>query len=120
MLDLYGVIMRAADHIEAHPREFDFASTSIPSIPGCGIAGCALGWIGYFAGVRGGIVKVAGYEPSSTVVSTVLGITAITFYSRMNAIGMGMVHWSIFAKDCARCLRLYAEQYHRMPMKDAA
>jgi hypothetical protein len=117
-MSTYSAMLRAADHIEKHPRLFDFSRTRIP--PDCGTPGCALGWIGHFAGrtkarlrvmfglsyVHRGIAIVtpeAGLEP-------IIPITARAFYMRMDSLSAG--NWRQDALICATAMRLYAERFH--------
>ena len=109
---IYEAIMKAADHIEAFPKEFRFSTTAQPSKPNCGTPGCALGWIATFAGYTSGrrsfgalardLLKVP-CDPSQDGDQE--------FYNRMEALG-GNSNWQIHASECARVLRLYAAEYH--------
>ena len=49
-MNVREAILAAADHIETYPKKFSFASVEVPSRRSCGTPGCALGWIGHFAG----------------------------------------------------------------------
>jgi hypothetical protein len=118
-MDTYQAILRAADHIQRQPQLFDFERTRIPG--NCHTPGCALGWIGFFAGrtqarvramlglsfLHRGIAIVtvdAGTEP-------VITVTAREFYERMDKLVAG--DWRRDAAQCADALRLYAATYHR-------
>jgi hypothetical protein len=87
-----------------------------------------LGWIGTFANAveiatthvddmkygRGvisvrSISCVASSDLSPITDWSMLGITAGEFYRRMDAFG---AFWRVFAPDCARALRLYADKFH--------
>jgi hypothetical protein len=123
-MSLYDTIMAAADHIERHPNEFLFTAFYIPPRTGCGIPGCALGWIGCMAGLSDdagsitGISRVAGNPASGRYRETLLGIGQGEFYDRMSELDghvsdPGGARWTHDAGACARALRLYAQKYHR-------
>lgn len=98
-MNVYEAIMKAADHIEKNPGDFDFGNFRVP---GCGTPGCALGWIGVYAGIG------AGASVHHVVEKQLLRNG--DFYENMRGlIGGG---WHDDAKQCARGLRLYAERYH--------
>jgi hypothetical protein len=97
-------ILRAADHIEANPGEFDFWSARTPDHPGCGTPGCALGWIQSFHGFR----VCVGHGVFSGAAGA-LGVDEGDFYERMMAFDRG---WYRNAKRCACALRLYADKHH--------
>lgn len=118
-MNAYMAIVRAADHIEGHPKLYDFERTRVPG--NCRTPGCALGWIGHFAGrtktrirarfslpfIHRGIAIVTlegGSEP-------VLHVTARDFYKRMDS--FAVANWRENASACARALRLYADRYHQ-------
>lgn len=114
MTDIYDAIMKAADHIERNPKEFDFWNNFVPG--SCGTPGCALGWIGYFLGIR-------QRSDSQYDVTRAIGTGPTEFYSRMTEL-VGSNLWkgidkqylgvprSEVAAACGRGLRLYAEKYH--------
>lgn len=120
-MNIYNAIMKAADHIERNPQEFSFVSVVIPKEP-CGSPGCALGWIGHFAGAARphtrSISCVAANETYDEetrrllrLESPLLGITQAEFYERMKD-ASGSHDWRYSAPHCAVALRLYAEKYH--------
>lgn len=119
-MNIYTAIMKAADHIERHPSQFKFAQLGIPPRSDCGTPGCALGWIGFFAGKRGGLLgpvcRNEATSPARQLALTPDGpllpmeLTQKEFYERMNeAVGGG---WSGDAAICSAGLRLYAAKYH--------
>jgi hypothetical protein len=125
-MNTYQAILRAADHIERQPRLFDFERTRVPG--NCHTPGCALGWIGFFAGrtqarvramlglsfLHRGIAIVtvdAGSDP-------VITVTAREFYQRMDRLAAR--DWRRDATQCANALRLYAAVYHRPDGLDPA
>lgn len=50
-MNVYNIIMAAADQIEKDPGSFKYSK---PVVPECGTPGCAVGWIGTFANVAAG------------------------------------------------------------------
>jgi hypothetical protein len=120
-------ILKAADHIQAHPQLFDFEKTRVP----CDgrTPGCALGWIGYFAGrtqarirlmlgfsfLHRGIAIVTLDGGSS---DPVIALTAREFYERMDNLAVG--NWRVDASVCADTLRRYAARYHQAGGLDRA
>lgn len=103
----YNAIMKAADHIESNPKSFEFCSINMPTL--CGTPGCALGWVGFFAGNR--------RPDMCDVAEKVLGLSIEDgdqeFYDRMD----GLVNrWRTNPMRCAKGLRLYAEKYHAPPL----
>lgn len=126
LMNTYQAILRAADHIQQQPQLFDFERTRIPR--DCHTPGCALGWIGFFAGrtqaripsmlglsfLHRGIAIVtpdAGSEP-------VIPVSAREFYERMDR--LATCDWRHDAGQCANALRLYAATYHQTGAFDPA
>lgn len=128
-MEIYDAILAAADHIEAHPKEFDFGQPKVPKGPGCGSPGCALGWIGAFYGRPDD--KYFGYR---RVAREILGLSpedrrdsqgrtwgdgdgdeGDAFYNRMDEFESEW-QWNVAA--CARALRLYAKKYHAFNFAD--
>lgn len=112
-MNIREAILKAADHIERNPLDFDFWKTGVPG--SCGTPGCALGWIGHFMG------ETNYFNDVCDVMG--LGITKphlpergeFDFYRRMDKIeGPAVLHgkWTNSAELCARTLRLYADKYH--------
>jgi hypothetical protein len=118
-MNAYQAILKAADHIQAHPALFDFERTRVPG--DCGTPGCALGWIGHFAGrtqaripllfglsfLHRGIAIVTTEGGADSVIT----VTAREFYERMDFLAVG--NWRQDARVCAGAMRRYAESYHR-------
>lgn len=105
-MDIYNAIMKAADHIERSPQDFNFNAISVPS---CGSPGCALGWIGHFMGFEPN--RQCGFALSAV---KMLGIPRnelpeFIFYARMDKL---IKDWRDDPSTCARGLRLYAAKYH--------
>ncbi len=100
-MEIREAILKAADHIQANPGEFDFQASYVPD---CGTPGCALGWIGYFAGMKRGVT--GNYQVSSTV----FGFGSPDFYDRITELTSNAWHTS--TTNCAHALRLYADKYH--------
>lgn len=92
-------ILKAADHIEAHPEAFHFMETRVPHV--CGTAGCALGWIGFFAGLN---------AHSVGEVVAAMNTESFEFYDRMDKYG-GRT-WIDDPTLCAKALRGYADEFH--------
>jgi len=98
--------LKAADHIERHPSRFDFLRVRVPVSPrDCG---CALGWVGYFYGLRdcsfGEILRYIHPERANSDWS---GLDR-AFY---NAMAGGRHYWQQDAALCAQRLRAYADQH---------
>jgi hypothetical protein len=110
-MKIYNAIMRAADHIDRNPGDFQFTQGIVPHA--CGTPGCALGWVGHFLGTRQdtyhGVAEV-DLELHTERWYGHVGPT-FAFYNRMEKISGGR-KWMDRAEECARCLRLYAEKYH--------
>lgn len=104
-MNIRQAILSAASFIESHPKQFNFFSVSTPSR--CGTPACALGWIGYFAGHRGGLHRVV--LPKLGLSEDAAG--AIQFYERCNVIG-GMRNWRESAEAVVATLRGYADKFH--------
>lgn len=100
-MNIYDAIMKAADHIERYPKNFNFFRTSIPA--DCGTPGCALGWVMHFSGAR--------WRPNCDAIDGVaaVGVDSTMFYQRMSEISR---EWADTAQHCVSTLRLYAEKYH--------
>lgn len=111
-MNIYDAMMKAADHIERNPRLFNFDMCSIPG--DCGTPGCALGWIGYFAGIKNDDEKeigaVAGHVSGGCrIEESLLRISQRQFYERMDEFNSW---WNMSARKCAHAMRLYAAKYH--------
>src|SRR6185437_10876015 len=105
-MNVYNAIMRAADHIERHPQEFNFNSTSIPDGPGCGTPGCALGWIAVFSDREASHYKSPcypeGYRSIGAIAENALNCSSsLEFYFRMHTIAP---KWRSDAATCAQAL----------------
>jgi hypothetical protein len=113
-VNIRQAILKAADHIERNPRSFDFHRLTVPG--GCGTPGCALGWIGYFGGVKS---DCDGLQASNIDVSRFIGLNGETgvFYKRLGDVlkssgRTDWYSWSQRADYCAEALRIYADLYH--------
>lgn len=101
-MEIRTAILAAAQQIEDDPRHFRFMATGKPHP--CETAGCALGWIGYFANLPSdpGFVKRS---------AEFIGIDdPMTFYAQMDEFGSR--EWEGTAPVCASYLRQYADKYH--------
>lgn len=115
MSNIYDAIMKAADHIERHPEEFEFMETRVPR--SCGSPGCAIGWIGHFAKTKparlfGLVPERPEYAGKSigVVCRQVIGVGGRSFYRRLDATGHR--GWQENPDACAKALRAYAQKYH--------
>lgn len=98
-MDTRQAILKAADHIEANPDQFNYW---VVGVPDCGSPGCALGWIGYFLGFSVGASFWGNVSPA-------MGLASEDFYDRMTEIDR---KWESGAARCSHALRLYADKYH--------
>lgn len=104
-MEIRQAILKAADHIEHHPKDFLYSQNAIPE---CGTPGCAIGWVGHFLGMTSkdnadfGRVAIAIGVPASV----------FAFSDRMDRLHGGFVNWRHDAADCALTLRRYANKYH--------
>lgn len=102
-MNIRKAILKAADHIEANPKRFDFDSVNVPRSPGCGTPGCAIGWIAHFARVRS----------FREILPALVGIdSGLTFYTRLDEYDY---NWHKSAQVCAAALRYFADKYHPAP-----
>jgi hypothetical protein len=101
-MNIREAILKAADHIEGNPGLFDFYGRDVPERDS---PACALGWIGYFAGLKSG---TCNGRVSDAVFGT---LDTGTFYGRMASL-CGSGWWMRNAKGCAQALRAYADTYH--------
>jgi hypothetical protein len=104
-VEIREAILKAADHIEKHPREFDGDSVTVPDLNKCGTPGCAIGWILSFSG------EEEGDYAWHRVCKKHLGVTDLDFYLRMNEIEASG-WWRKNNVLCAETMRLYADKYH--------
>src|SRR5258706_12545814 len=112
----YIALMKAANHIEANPDYFNFATVVVPKY--LSQHGCAIGWTAYFF-ERTKIRKwfrwitpeafwIAGDETSEEM----FGVDQREFFIRMER----LQQWfRIKPLDCALALREYAARYHGIP-----
>lgn len=100
-MNIREAILKAADHIERNPRDFNWRSVVVPKSRG--FPGCAVGWIGHFL----------GHEHSATgfrnAAIQVFNNDERQFYSDMWKISDS---WTGDAAECARALRIYADAHH--------
>jgi len=102
-MNVYEVINKAADHIEQYPERFDFWTVYPPKGPE--EKGCAIAWIGYFAG--------ANSRELCSIAREVLGVSDGEFYYRMHDVSPHRSwNWRYDTALCAAALRQYAEVYH--------
>lgn len=109
-MNIREAILRAADHISGDHGSFDFRKTTIP----CGTPGCALGWIGSFAGFTGHIATsglIRWFNKQTGIYDAGEFDGGGEFYARMDAL-CGSEQWKWGAALCASTLRLYADKYH--------
>ncbi len=100
-MNIYDATMRAADHIEVHPELWSFGRISVPE---CGSPGCALGWVGHFAGVPAGESIYGVYK--------ILGVSkGSDFYDRLHELNDDSTDWQFNAPKIPKLLRLYANKY---------
>lgn len=92
-------ILKAADHIESHPETFHFMATDIPHA--CDSPGCALGWVGFFAGIDANRVGQ---------VADAMSINTCDFYDQMDKYAGR--EWIDRPELCAVALRGYANEFH--------
>jgi hypothetical protein len=102
-MNIYDAIMAAADHIEAHPKLFDYQETTVP---GCGSKGCAVGWIAYFQRVK------QAFDLDELCQSAIGVRYWNDFVPRMDSLEKREDYWRVNAASCARTLRAYAGKYH--------
>lgn len=105
-MNLREAILKAADHIENNPAQFNYGCISVPE---CGTQACAAGWICFFLDVPAG-QNAAGLE----LADTALGIPYDEFDHRMDimsAIDGDNGRWMRDASACAKALRRYADDY---------
>ena len=82
-------ILKAADFIDAHPKQFDFGTVEVPHT--CDSPGCALGWIHFFSKIEGVYCK----NGESVIEAEYLfgdGVWDQTFYNRMTEL-VGTPRW---------------------------
>lgn len=99
-MDVRHAILSTARLFERRPEAFNFCVCRVPE---CGAPGCAIGYILAFLGFGPG-------DALSQHCEGVLGVSDWVFYQRMNAL-KGRRDWTYSAAECARCLRLYADEY---------
>lgn len=113
-MNIRQAILRAADHIESYPAQFDFNQCAIPEDLSCGTPGCALGWIAFFSGAIDACGLLEVTERLSMAEPSI-------FYRRMNQLDSENTgNWMYSAKVCARNLRLYADKHHPQTVNNFA
>lgn len=104
-ISIREAILKAADWIQQHPKDFQFSSCDIPS---CGTPGCAIGWIVAFSGFKPGKEWNAGLAEKALGIFN-NGDADEEFYNRMDKINE---RWLYHPSECAETMRLYADKYH--------
>ena len=111
-MNIREAILKAADHIEHNPGRFQFNSVFVPN--DCGSPGCAIGWIGRFAGAeQGSMIEILHRHDKPSAVE-LLGLRSQEdFYDRMRELALvAPAPWQYDAAQCAKALRIYADTYH--------
>jgi hypothetical protein len=113
-MNIRQAILRAADHVQRSPRDFEFREIAVPTA--CGSPGCAIGWVAHFTGMTFPVHGCGIYPHHAKTISlvhpvceSVFGVDHHEFYTRMDALSSG---WRRDPVTCARALRLYADKYH--------
>ena len=119
-MNIREAILKAADHVQTHQ---DMWCYSLSEVPECGSPGCALGWIGHFANIKGDAedVAVAMGLPKLHDQHGV-GYHQWEFYDRVQQLvgepgftdrhrGPTFLHLAT-AAEAAHVMRLYADVYH--------
>lgn len=105
-MNVREAILKAADHIESHPDQFNFGSVEVPHK--CGTPGCAVGWIQHFMNKdRGQMIDARCFTGR---LECGIARTEDVFYGRMDSFAVGQ--WRHCADLCAKALSLYADKYH--------
>lgn len=100
--EIREAILKAADHIEAHPEEFNIYRGRYPSR---GAQGCALAWIGYFIGHED-----CDFYWISVAEKLLPTMHELGFYRVLTEF-IGNCEWTRQADLCAKALRLYADKH---------
>lgn len=107
-ITIRDAILKAADHIEQNPKDFNFGTVTVPHT--CGSPGCALGWIHHFAGIKGHMTAIGEELIEATLLDPMLEHDC-DFYDRMDEVAKAD-SWRYRPAECASALRTYAEKYH--------
>jgi len=102
-MNIYDAIMKAAEHVERTPADYNFNRLYVPDK--CGTTGCMLGWIGFFLGMFG---------QTNVAVKKAIGLPhpgAYTFLTEMSG-GNAYMESNV---EAAKTMRLYAEKHHAPP-----
>lgn len=99
-----AAVMKAAKFIEKNPERYNFFYGDKPAARGKQPA-CALGWIGYFLGVK----RRDWFYLDGVAERIGLGDGQHAFYDRMDRLSRGS--WTSAASVCAKTLRRYATKY---------
>jgi hypothetical protein len=86
----------AADHIESHPKQYEFTSNQVPE---CGTTGCAAGWVGYYAGLKDNVHDVT---------KQLFGVGLLTFLTELDH---EFPSWHSRPSIAAKALRWYADKH---------
>lgn len=97
-------LLKAADHIETHPDQFDFGTIEVPHT--CGSPGCALGWVHHFSGIKGKPSSFGEELIEASNLSAEFGHDG-DFYAKLDEL-LGDDNWRLKPGRCAEALRLYA------------
>ena len=113
-MNIRNAILSTASLFEVRPGALDFTKYTVPQDPS-GV-GCPLSWIGYYFGMKGNAVNVAGtFVPTDGTI----GSAQSHFFRRMDEIA-GTNKWIEDAAICAKTLRYYADMYHGEDVRIAA
>lgn len=107
-------ILRAADHIESSPQDYNY---DLNCKPVCGTPGCMLGWIGKFLRMKrvdANDEQISGYTSAVARrlghggLSEFLGIATNISRTKFGSAGDHQLQ----AKAAADVLRIYADRFH--------
>jgi hypothetical protein len=100
-VDIRTAILKAAEHVERHPDDWNFFSIRTPT---CGSQGCAIGWVAAYMDMSGFVHELC---------FKVFGVRNEEFYDRMRALGCQLA--CALPLQVAQGLRAYANKYHPAP-----
>jgi hypothetical protein len=101
-MNIRNAFLRAADHIERNPKDYDFCNNEKPT---CDTPGCLIGWVGVFAQVQ------ARSDPGLYTIDVAKAIGHSWQDIAAFANERGLEGYSHIPEQAAKLLRAFAEEH---------
>jgi hypothetical protein len=101
-MSIREAILKAADHIERVPSDYDYQANHKPR---CGSPGCLMGWVGFYAGIPIN-------DNHGTYMSTLKHVLGFDYIDLQVELADQFHGYTTVAQTGARLLRAYADKHY--------